>query len=314
MHSDPPPAPLALVAPTDASIAPEAALEVSGLLSRADERVRKGGPKATRRAYAADWKGFQAWTSSRGLPSLPAHPLTIIAYVKWLSEQGRKVSTIERALSGIWHFHEANGHEPPRSEALRKTMKAIRQDLGSKRSGKKPISAEQLLSMVKDAPLQERALLLVGWFGAFRRSELSALEPADLSFVPEGLIVLVRKSKMDQEGRGAEVGIPYASNHLGCPVRTMQAYMASLAPGARLFPAPRAIATIVQRAAVRAGLGDKKLFGAHSLRRGLATSAAAKGRSTASIMKQGRWRSETVARGYIEHGSLFIDNAATGLL
>ena len=176
------------------------------------------------------------------------------------------------------------------------------------------------------AGLRDRALLTLGWFGAFRRSELVALTVTDVARVREGLILAVRRSKGDQEARGAEKGIPYASNPALCAVRALEAWLAS----AGIVEGPifrsvdrhghigeaalsdRSVALVVKRCAKRAGF-DPKTLGGHSLRAGFATTAAKKGKGLDAIMRQTLHRSEKVARGYIRHAKLFDDNAAVGL-
>jgi integrase len=166
----------------------------------------------------------------------------------------------------------------------------------------------------------------MGWFGAFRRSELVALTVADVKKEREGLVVAVRRSKGDQEGRGAEKGIPYASSPALCPVRALEAWLetASITEGpifrgvdrhgrvAAEGLSDRTVARIVQRTAEKAGL-DPKAFAGHSLRAGFATTAAKKGKSLDAIMRQTLHKSEEVARSYIRHAKLFDDNAAVGL-
>ena len=174
--------------------------------------------------------------------------------------------------------------------------------------------------------LRDRALLTMGWFGAFRRSELVALDIADVTKEREGLVVAVRRSKRDQEGRGAEKGIPYASNPALCPVRALAAWLeAGRVESGPIFRgvdqvgrvatealSDRSVARIVQRAAEAAGLDPTTVAG-HSLRSGFATTAAKKGKSLDAIMRQTLHKSEQVARGYIRHAKLFDDNAAVGL-
>lgn len=171
--------------------------------------------------------------------------------------------------------------------------------------------------------VRDRALLLLGFAGAFRRSELVALDLADVHAGHDGLTVVIRKSKTDQEGQGRKVGIPYGSHPHTCPVRAMATWRekSGLSEGA-LFRAinrhgqlqagrlsDRAVALIVKRAALAAGLDATKYAG-HSLRAGLATSAAQAGVSERSIMAQTGHKSVMVARRYIRDGSLFRDNAA----
>ena len=163
--------------------------------------------------------------------------------------------------------------------------------------------------------LRDRAILTLGWFAALRRSELVALDVADVAFTADGLVVTVRRGKTDQEGHGRAIGVPYASAPALCPVRALRACLdASATVEGRMFPvSDRTVARLVKRAASAAGL-DPAAFAGHSLRAGFATTAAKKGKSLDAIMRQTGHRSERVARGYIRHARLFDDNAARGLV
>ena len=171
---------------------------------------------------------------------------------------------------------------------------------------------------------RDRALLLVGFAGALRRSELVALEVRDVAFEAEGMVLTIRRSKTDPEAAGQLVGIPYGDAPETCPVRALQAWLeaAQITEGAVFRPIerwsnriePRAledrrVATLLQSLVRRAGL-DPKNFAGHSLRSGLATAAAAGGASERAIMDQTRHKSVKQVRRYIQRGSLFRDNAA----
>jgi integrase len=287
---------------------------------------------ATRRAYQSDWRSFAAWCSERGTSALPAHPATVAAYLRHVEGAGRRVSTISRALASISEGHKAAGHDSPRSSVVvRKTLQAIRRRLGVAPVQKSPILADQLRRMLSALGtdlqgLRDRALLLVGFAGAFRRSELVALDVRDLRFIEEGLEIILRRSKTDPEGAGRTVGIPYGSTAKVCPVRALQAWLeaAQVAKG-RVFrsvsrdgklgaaASDKAVARAVKRAARLAGL-DPSQFSGHSLRAGLATAAAKAGKSERAIMKQTGHRSVAMVRRYIRDADLFSDNASAGLL
>jgi integrase len=289
--------------------------------------------EATRRAYTADWRAFQAWADEQEQPALPALPELVSLYLAALAKAGRKVSTIERALAGIAAAHRAAGYPWQKGHpAIGAVLSGIRRTHGASPTKKASIEAAELEALVSTlgpslAGLRDRALLLVGWFGAFRRSELAALSVADVCFTADGLEVRLARSKTDQEGEGYAKGLPYANAPELCPVRALRRYLdeASIDEGP-LFRAvdrrgrlgarslcDRSVARIVQRAAATAGL-DASRFAGHSLRAGFATTAARKGRGLDAIMRQTGHRSERVARGYVRHGSLFTANAASGLL
>ena len=172
---------------------------------------------------------------------------------------------------------------------------------------------------------RDRALLLVGFAGAFRRSELVSLDVADVAFDPNGLTIRLRRSKTDQEGEGRKVGLPYGSNLATCPVRALQEWLhvAAITNGALFVGINRhgtpqgrlsacAVALIVKKVVAAAGL-NPDLYAGHSLRAGLATSAAMAGVSERSIMAQTGHKSVMMVRRYIRDGSLFRENAAAGI-
>ena len=193
---------------------------------------------------------------------------------------------------------------PTTSSLVRRTHAGIRRSLGTAQTAKAPALLHDLKRMLDHLPgtrvgLRDRALLLLGFAGAFRRSELVALDLADLDFSQSGLAITLRKSKTDQEGRSRRIGIPYGSSEHTCPVRSVQAWLetARISDGAvfrSLDPfqhvqsrrlSDRAVARIVKRRAAAVGL-DPSRYAGHSLRAGLATSAAAGGASERAIMNQ----------------------------
>jgi integrase len=170
---------------------------------------------------------------------------------------------------------------------------------------------------------RDRALVLLGFAGAFRRSELVGLDVEDCTFGKDGLTVTLRRSKTDQDGMGRKIGIPYGSNPETCPVRTVQAWMemAGISSGPLFRSINRHgrmrserlsgidVSRVVKKLAERAGLDPAK-YGGHSLRAGHATAAAIAGATERSIMKQTGHRSVQMVRRYIRDGSLFRDNSA----
>jgi len=307
--------------PASSALAPAAA--------RAQEYFRAAQAANTHRAYASDWKHFSAWCRATGQGNLPAAPETLVLYLSTLAETA-KVSTLTRRISAISQAHQAAGLETPTAHlAVRKLMAGIRRQKGTAQVGKRPLATADLRGLV--APLdsrrildvRNRALLLAGFAGALRRSELVGLDVTDLEFNREGLIVNVRRSKTDQEGQGRRVGIPYGSNPDTCPVRALEAWLAVLgADGGPLFRGinrhgqlagsrltPQSVALVIKHLAVQAGMEAWDLAG-HSLRAGLATAAAAAGVSERAIMAQTGHRSLATLRKYIREGSLFLENAA----
>ena len=290
--------------------------------------VEETTPANTKRAYATDWRHFTTWCAAAGLASLPAELHTVVSYLLD-SAQRYKLATIERRLSSISKAHRlAHQPDPTKNEPVHLAMKALRKKLSRAQTQKAPAVTDIIRAMVAELPagpagLRDRALLLLGFAGAFRRSELVSLNVDDLQFTGAGVVVTLRASKTDQEGQGTTKGIPLGANAATCPVRALRAWLgaAELVSGALFRPIDRhgnikaarltgsAVARIVKRAAGRAGL-DIADFAGHSLRAGLATAAAAAGVSERSIMQQTGHKSERMVRRYIRRGSLFTDNAA----
>lgn len=294
----------------------------------ARDYVRAAKSKNTRRAYRADWRDFEAWAASTGVAALPASPGTVGLYLAARAASLRPAS-LARRLVAIVAAHRLAGHMlDTRAPAIRETMAGIRRTHGTAQSGKAPILTADVRRMVaaqSDTLLgrRNRALLLLGFAGAFRRSELVGLDLGDLTFTAEGMIVTLTRSKTDQEGQGRTIGIPYGATPATCPVRVVKAWIdaaglltgplfQSARKGGRLSSArlgDKSVALIIKHAAESAGL-DSRHFAGHSLRAGLATSAAQGGASERAIMAQTGHRSAAMVRRYIRQGSLFQENAA----
>jgi integrase len=303
-------------------IAPPSSLE------QVREFIRASKAESTLRGYRSDWRNFIAWCESHNLCPLPALPEVVASYIAECA--GRlKVGSIQRRLNAIAEAHKAVGLDSPTSTGMvRNTLKGIRRTIGTAAAQKTPTLTEDIRAMIAATGagiigLRDRALVLLGFAGAFRRSELVSLDIADLDFSRDGLTVTLRRSKTDQDGQGRKVGVPYGSNPETCPVRTLQAWLelagtasgpvfrslnrhGQVQPG-RLSPSD--VARIVKKLARRAGLDPAKYAG-HSLRAGHATAAAISGASERSIMNQTGHRSVQMVRRYIRDGSLFRENSA----
>ena len=299
-------------------------------IARVRAYVQAAKAVSTRRAYAADWRDFSSWCARRQLPALPATPETIALYLSE-SADTLKVATLGRRLAAIAKAHQAGGYESPcamRHAIVSETWKGIRRAHGVAQNAKAPVLVRDLRAMLDELPggligLRDRALLLVGFAGAFRRSELVCLDVEDLAFTSDGLVVTMRRSKTDQEGAGRKVGVPYGSRPDTCPVRALRAWLeaSGIAAGpvfrsvnrhGRLQPgrlSSKAVALVVKRYAGAAEM-DASQYAGHSLRAGLATSAAIAGASERAIMTQTGHRSAAMVRRYIRDGSLFRENAA----
>ena len=304
---------------------------LEGLTATVRALALEGAAENTRRAYASDWRTFTAWCAQGGLEPLPALPAAVALYVAHLAEAGRKASTITRACAAIASAHHAAGLSSPTAhENVRQVMKGARRALGTRPAQKAPVRVDDLRAMVGTlgetlAGQRDRALLVVGFAGALRRSELVALDVADTTETRDGLMITIRRSKTDQEGAGHEVALPFGSDPATCPVRTLRAWLeASGITSGPVFRSitrhgvigdrltDKSVAGIVKRTATRAGL-DAARFAGHSLRAGLMTASAEAGKPLDVIMRQSRHRSHAVALGYIRRASAFKENAAAGI-
>ena len=317
-----------------AAIAPPPALRPSPSpslcpsLDQVREYIRASKAENTLRGYQSDWRAFCAWAEARALRPLPASPETVAAFIAECA--GRlKVGSVQRRLNAIAEAHKAVGLESPTHNAtVRNTMKGIRRTKGVAPAQKTAALTPDIRTMVDAADggtigARDRALILLGFAGAFRLSELVGLDVEDCAFGKDGLTVTLRRSKTDQAGAGRKIGIPYGSNPETCPVRTMQAWIdeAHLSAGpvfrsinrhGQVQPGRLSgidVARVVKKLAQRAGLDAAKYAG-HSLRAGHATSAAIAGASERSIMNQTGHRSVQMVRRYIRDGSLFRENSA----
>jgi len=209
-------------------------LALDGAVSKAQELLRHSLAQNTRRAYAADWRHFSSWCQANHRIPLPALPETVALYLTSLSE-GHKASTLTRRMSAISQAHQAAGFDSPtQAPVVRQLMKGIRRTLGTAQTGKSPVKVEHLRTIIagldpeRTLDVRDRALILIGFAGAFRRSELVGLDVEDLEFNENGLVVHLRRSKTDPEGQGRKVGIPYGSTPATCPVRAFEAWVAVL--------------------------------------------------------------------------------------
>jgi site-specific recombinase XerD len=292
------------------------------------EFIRASKAESTIRGYRADWRNFCGWCESHGLCPLPASAETVASYIAECAAR-LKVGSIQRRLNAIAEAHKAVGLEPPTHHLMvTNTMKGIRRTKGTAPEQKTPTLTDDIRAMVNATDtgiigVRDRAMLLLGFAGAFRRSELVGLDVEDCVFAKDGLTVTLRRSKTDQDGAGRKIGIPYGSNPETCPVRTLQAWLEIT--GINTGPLFRSInrhgqvrsgrlsgidiSRVVKKLAKRAGLNPARYAG-HSLRAGHATSAAIAGATERSIMNQTGHRSVQMVRRYIRDGSLFRENSA----
>ncbi len=318
-----------LATPTSTTLSSTFATEVA----RVADLLAGATADNTKRAYRSDLECFAAYCRERGLSPLPAEATTVAAYLAWLIDaKGVKASTARRRLASISTAHAAAGLDSPTSSLLVRTAwRGLAKEIGTASTPKRALSVGDLRAMVATladdiAGRRDRALILIGFAGALRRSEVVALRVEDVVVEEGRLVVTIRRSKTDQAGRGETIGID--RGHEGSdPVAAYLAWLA--ASGIVAGPVFRkverngnvsdralsaqSVALVVKAAAERAGL-DPAVVSAHSLRSGLATEAARAGAEERDIMRHTRHKSVTVVRGYVQRGSLFERNVTRGLL
>jgi site-specific recombinase XerD len=255
----------------------------------------------------------------------------VAGFLAWQAQTGAKASTIGRRAAAIRYAHRLAGLESPtNAETVKAVMRGIRRSIGAAPYRKTPATADLVMEMLKHCPPtlaghRDRALLALGFAGAFRRSELVALQVADLVEAPDGFRAVIRRSKTDQEGQGAEIAIP--RGYRLRPVECVQVWLASaeisagpvfrpVLKGSRVQPialTARSVANIVKVYAERAGL-DPAEFSGHSLRSGFLTSAAEAGASVFKMMEVSRHKSMDTLRGYVRRADLFREHAGAAFL
>ncbi|MBR0855470.1 site-specific integrase [Bradyrhizobium liaoningense] len=260
---------------------------------------------STRRGYSTDWADFTAWCGRVSEDPLPALPATVARYLAQLADGGRKTSTIQRRVAAIRSAHQAAGFEPPtNTEGVKATMRGIRRTLRSKTTRKKPTTAALLSKVLEHLPrtlagLRDRAILLVGFAAALRRSEVVAIQLKEIERRAGGVLIHLGHSKSDQEGKGTEIPVPNGK-HLR-PVEALDAWLAAAGitsgpvfrevdrhgrVGANAL-SDRSVARIVKRAIKAAGL-DETAFSGHSMRAGFVTEALDRKQDPLLVKKQSR--------------------------
>jgi site-specific recombinase XerD len=322
--------------------------ELQESLGRLEDFAAQAQAENTIRAYAADLEDFRHWCKKMDREWLPAEPETIGLYLGARAEE-LSLATLERRLAAIASLHKEEGYESPASVAegpLRTIWKGIVREKTRRQDGAPPLLVEDLKAIIEHLPrysteedgptgeltltaLRDRALLLVGWTGALRRSELVALTTADIQFIEgEGVNLHVRRSKADQEGEGAVKGLPYGQNKETCPVTALRQWLQAAERTVegtfegdifRRFYRGESIGdsamtaqyvtTVLKRHAEAAGL-DPERYSAHSLRAGFITQAIRAGKSERRVKEHSGHQSWDAFNRYVEEAGTFQDNPA----
>ena len=285
----------------------------------------------TLRAYKSDFKDFGTFCAKHGLNSLPSEPKIVSIYLTHLSKNS-KISTIRRRLVSISMVHKLKGHYlDTKHPIITENLLGIKRVKGSIQKGKKPILINHLKSIInvideqnaeEIKKLRDRTLILIGFGGGFRRTELISIDHEDLEFVIEGLKITVRRSKTDQFGEGMIKGLPYFSNENYCPVISLKRWLevskiksgpifrrfskGSLLTDKRLTD--QSVVLLMKEYLNLAGIENKN-FSGHSLRAGFATVAAESGADERSIMAMTGHKTTQMVRRYIREANIFKNNA-----
>ena len=272
----------------------------------------------TLRAYEADYKDFGRFCIKHGFKSMPTDPKVVSLYLTHLS-QTSKFSTLKRRLASISVVHRLSGHYiDTKHPMITENLMGIKRVKGSYQKAKKPISINDLKLIVnvidedknEKRRAKNRALILIGFAGGFRRSELVAILFQDIDFVPEGVKIFIKRSKTDQSGEGMTKGIPYFSNKNYCPVISLKNWLvkSEIKSGKIFDMSDRSVALTIKKYTAIAGL-DSNRYSGHSLRSGFATSAAELGAEERNIMAMTGHKTTQMVRRYIQEANLFKNNA-----
>jgi site-specific recombinase XerD len=287
---------------------------------------------ATQAAYGSDFRIFEDWCAARGLSALPATAAALCGFLADETVAGKRASTLGRRLAAIPYFHRAAGYDTlTADEKVKAVLSGIRRTIGAAPVRKRAATSDMVIAMSATGTslraLRDRAIILLGFAGAFRRSELVAIDVEDFEEAPEGLLITIRRSKTDQEGVGRKVAIPHGE--IACPVAALRAWLVAggITKGAifrrvvnkraqrvtarRL--AARNVATIVKAAATTLGL-DASAFAGHSLRAGFVTSAVKRGANLIKITDVTGHRSLEMLKTYSRDAEAFVGHAGAGLL
>ena len=285
------------------------------------DNLKLSKAKNTVRAYKSDFNDFALFCSKHGMRSMPTEPKIVSLYLTYLSKHSR-FSTIKRRLASINVMHKYKGHYlDTKHPIIVENLMGIKRQIGVHQKAKKPLlfnDLKQIIKVINNSELndfkklRDKTLILIGFSGGFRRSELVAITKDDVEFVNEGVKIFVKKSKSDQSGEGMTKAIPFFKYVEYCPVDHLKNWMFENRNNL-VFPiSDKNVALIVKKHALKAGLDEKKYAG-HSLRSGFATTTAELGASERNIMAMTGHKSVDMVRRYIKEADLFKNNALNKL-
>jgi len=314
---------MTVITPTDTALTPFTPTERAQRIRR---YVDAGKADATKRAYAIAWRAFEVFCGDHGYVPHPAPAEAVVDYLTALADAGASVSKIGQHRAAIRFYHRGQAN-PCADDRVEETMKGITRKVGTMSKPKAALSPDELRKLVATLPddlrgKRDRALLLMGWAGAFRRSELVALDVADIDTRGNKLTVTLRRSKTDQEGQGLYKSIPSMEDATICPVAAYRAWLdAAKIQSGLVFRSidrwghthegqmdGREVARIVKSACKRAGI-DERRFAGHSLRSGFVTAATLAGANDSDIMEQTNHKSSATLRRYKQMAGLGAQRA-----
>ena len=281
--------------------------------------LRNSKANNTLRAYTADYKDFSVFCTKNNFQSMPTEPKVMALYLTYLSKKS-KYSTLKRRLASISVLNKMKGHYfDTKHPIIIENLMGIKRANGSNQKSKKPILISDLKALIKAIhqslekelrKTRDKAIVLIGFSGGFRRSELVSIDYEDLEFVVEGVKIFVKRSKTDQSGEGMTKAIPYFENEDFCPVIALKNWIeVSEIKKNKIFKiSDKGVALIIKKYANLAGLDSQKYAG-HSLRSGFATSTAESGAEERNIMAMTGHKSTEMVRRYIKEANLFKNNA-----
>ena len=281
--------------------------------------LKNSKSKNTLRAYQSDYNDFSLFCSKNGFQAMPTQPKILALYITHLASYS-KYSTLKRRLASISIIHKTKGHYiDTKHPIIVENLMGIKRTNGSNQKGKKPLLINDLKLLINSIheskeknirKIRDKALVLIGFSGGFRRSELVDIEYEDIEFVEEGVKIFVKRSKTDQSGEGMTKAIPYFDNINFCPVKALNKWVveAEIKEGKIFNISDKSVALIIKKYANYAGL-DSNRYAGHSLRSGFATSTAESGAEERNIMAMTGHKSTEMVRRYIKEANLFKNNA-----
>ena len=283
------------------------------------KNLRNSKSTNTLRAYQSDYNDFLLFCSKNGFQAMPTEPKILSLYITHLASYS-KFSTLKRRLASISIIHKTKGHYiDTKHPIIAENLMGIKRTNGSNQKGKKPLLINDLKLLIQAIDkskeknirkIRDKALVLIGFSGGFRRSELVDIEYEDIEFVEEGVKIFVKRSKTDQSGEGMTKAIPYFDNINFCPVKALNKWVveAEIKEGKIFNISDKSVALIIKKYANYAGL-DSHRYAGHSLRSGFATSTAESGAEERNIMAMTGHKSTEMVRRYIKEANLFKNNA-----